>query len=905
MQLATHTRQHGQPLPTMTTQGWIVRPKTEAPECPAFAVSRLPLNRLLSRGLDKPVTVVGAPLGFGKTVLLSQWFAERRAHKLPTGWLRVDTNDDTPGVLASYIAVVLCRIGFEHAGLDALTRGTPASENADLQLISAVTSDDCQRPNGAVLILDSVERISNTTYRSLLQPLLEYLPADLHVVLSTRQPQRLPVSDLLLREQISTIGPQQLRLTESHCKSLVATTFNKSQRVRLQQRTLGWPAAMALFRAHAATCENTTLALATFGGNSRVVVDYLSAQFAESISSELFTVLRDASLLDALNPSAVEYVTERDDVRQDLALLNEIDGLFVETRDENKPSLHPLLAEFLSSDLERFDALRYRQLCRRTARWIADNGSVIEAMRRAARIADTELAAEILEDAGGLMLWDRDGIGPLRLALELLPDAVIRRRPRIALIQATVCLKDGQLTEARRILNAVQETRSDDKQLQHEIAKVALSISFYQGTAPQDHLAALERAPQFPNGINPQVFYFTGKCLASLQTGDFQGARLAAQRGLSFDFPFSSAYFHLHLGVIAVREGRLHDAYVEYQQARQIARQKFADDKDMRLVTDVLMAEVSYERNELDSAARYLGNASKRLRHGEAWFEIYAAGYTTALNLAFANGGLNAVYAESTAALAYIREQELRRLRRLVVANTSALITRAGDRVAARQLVQENGLSLGEYIGNNANQHVAVGERMDVGIALCRLLIAEKRYRHASESIEQLLNIERRIGHQRAVVKLSLLSATAHLHRRRRRTAFNVLTDVLRHARTESLMRSVLDESPFVDELLIAYCKAGRAPEHDHARFLLGLITHDSGDTTRLSNREREVLQLLGDALPDKLIARRLGISENTVRFHLKNLFRKLGVSSRLQAVAEARNRVLIDDRSAESVPFR
>ncbi|MEM1261453.1 MAG: LuxR C-terminal-related transcriptional regulator [Pseudomonadota bacterium] len=876
---------------------WVVRPKTEAPTTPAFAVSRPRLCQRLSHGLTKPVTVVAGPLGFGKTVLLSQWSRERADRKLPTGWLRLDQDDNSTGVLAAYIAVVLRRLGFDHPGLDELSMQGAGLQFADRVLVSSLNSDQCHRPSGAVLVLDGVERLTDSRCQSSLQPLLEYLPADLHVVLSTRQPNRLPITDLRLAELVATLGPHGLQLRSEELASGVDDKLTPSQLAHLRKLSGGWPASVAMFRAHLASSDSIGTAVDTFRGDSRVVSDYLTAEFPPAVSPELFAVLRDASLLDSLDPVAIEYVTARQSTRQDLASLNDIDGLLSLSDSSNLPALNPLLREYLCADLERTDAVRYRLLCRRTARWIADTGSVIDAMRCAVRIADAELAAEILEDAGGLMLWDRDGIAPLRIALSLLPDAIIRQRPRIALIQATVCLKDGQVTEARRILNAVRETVSEDEQLRYEIAKVALSISFYQGTAHDLHLDELERPPHIEGAIDPQAFYFTGKCLASLQSGDFRSARLAAQRGLSFDLAFSAAYLHLHLGVISLQEGRLQDAIIEYQHAKRIARRQFANDKDMRLVIDVLTAETSYERNELDAASRALGKASKRLRHGEAWFEIYAAGYTTALNLAYNNGGIGAVQSESQAALAYIHEQELRRLRRLVIANTSALFTRAGDHVAARQLVQENGLSLDEYIGERASKDVVVGERMAVGTALCRLLIIEKRYKRAGEAIEQLLSIERRIGHHRAVAKLSLLAAIVRFYTRRRRSAFGLFSDVLRQSRSEGFMRSVLDEAPLVDELLHTYSRSSTMPEQDHAQFLVKTLRQDGDDTTQLSRREREVLKLLGDALPDKLIARQLCISENTVRFHLKNVFRKFGVSSRLQAVAVARSRRLIDDQ--------
>lgn len=311
----------------------------------------------------------------------------------------------------------------------------------------------------------------------------------------------------------------------------------------------------------------------------------------------------------------------------------------------------------------------------------------------------------------------------------------------------------------------------------------------------------------------------------------------------------------------------------------------------MKLVTNVLTAEWYFERNDLTRARNLLGDTNARLVHGEAWYEIYAAGYTTSSAIAYEHYGLEAAGQETEGALEYVQREGLKRLRPLLMANSCGHLTRSREIARARTLVQESGLSLYEY-RVAANENSLIRERFGIVPSLCRLLIAEKRYKQAIDHLSYFVELEKELGHNRAALKCSLLLSLALYSAKKRRSSFEILNEVLSAVRREGFVRLVLDEEPFIVELLEAYVKSRNATERDHALHVLGLLDNTDTDqnVTKLSKREQQVLDELSKGLPDKVIARNLGITKHTVRFHLKNIFRKLRVNSRLQAVTEAKS---------------
>lgn len=422
---------------------------------------------------------------------------------------------------------------------------------------------------------------------------------------------------------------------------------------------------------------------------------------------------------------------------------------------------------------------------------------------------------------------------------------------------------------------------------------ISTALAIYEGTPlsremGEKLLAPLERINE--NGRNQTGFVCTVLCVFSLQKGDFAEARKAGEKAITQfrkeKSRINEAYVYIHFGVIATTQGNLEAAQDYFLKVQNYQRRYFSDNKDIRGILNILMAEWHYERNEFSVAARLLKDVNRNLETGEAWYEIYAAGYTTSTALAYLQKGLETCLDLTEEASRYIDREGLKRLNRLVIANKVGYLCRAGKHRQARRIVQEINLTFEEYACWDDN-HPSVREWYGVIQALGRLLIAEKRY---GEVIKELSPHLDRARSGRTYHKFSILFAIAQFGAGDRAGAFATLEKTLTFLRRQGFLRLLLDEAPFVDPLLKAYVRSKTAREKDHARYLLDHLAppDDLQDPVILSKREKQVLEQLAEGRSDKMIARNLKISENTVRFHLKNLFAKLDVNSRLKAVSAA-----------------
>ena len=873
---------------------WIIKSKIEPEEHLVSLIERPRLIQQLNDGLRKELTLISASAGYGKTALLSHWRRDLLDQGINTAWLGLDEDDNQPGVLATYLCFSLHSIGLSSA-IDEMSEGDFGPHLDPRSVVGMLATAIAMSEERFVLMLDGFESLKAESTKSVVEPLLRYLPKNIHIVIAGRTKGLLPLSDYRLNDALKELNADDMKFTYLEMTNFLEPLLDKTQIKQVARISGGWPIALQFMKIALTNSHDRKALLRRFRGTREEFRSYFSEHFLNFVPEAQQEFLTEVSILDYIDAESADFIRNRTDSQLFLDEMQDLRGFLVrEETDDCIYRLHPLLREFLQHHFKLHFSDRYRSVSLRAATWAANKGHVIRAMKYALEVGDKEAAARFFESGGGLTRWDREGMARLRTIHSLLPDDIVVSRPRLHLIRALVLLKDGNLTEARQILQHVRSLNaaSTDARLNYEITVLASGISFYEGSDPAAYIPELKAALDANDDQHDaqSAFLYITICVSGLQYGRFTEAREAANSGISIGLPFQDAYFHLHLGAINLAEGHVHEAISEYRKAQVIIRRDFPDDKDMKLVANVLTAEWYFERNDVTRARNLLGDTNTRLVHGEAWYEIYAAGYTTSSSIAYELHGLDAARKETEGANEYVQREGLRKLRHLLVANSCGHLTRSGDITKARTLVQESGLSLDEYkIPTDENS--LIRERFSIVPSLCRLLIAEKRYKKAIDELCFFIDIEKAIKHTRAVLKYSLLLSLALYRAKQRGKSFDVLNEVLTAVRREGFVRLVLDEAPFIVELLEAYMKSPNATERDHAAHLLSLLGNALADqdVTKLSKREHQVLEELSKGLSDKVIARNLGITENTVRFHLKNIFRKLGVHSRLQAVTEAK----------------
>ncbi|MBL4893621.1 MAG: hypothetical protein JKY59_01920 [Emcibacter sp.] len=820
----------------------------------------------------------------------------RKGHR--TAWLSLDEEDNAPAVLVGYLVFALWQ-----AGLDRHIKALLTEEfdlRADIRetlTILAAAIEQSEMP--LLLILDNFENLGDKCIKAVIEPILKYFPENFHLAIASRKKSGVALSELRLRGLVNEFNATDMKFTSFEVSGFLESFLNKNQIQQVIERSEGWPVALQYLRIAMTHNSDHDLVLENFKGIGQEINDYFSEQFLSRLDKDQKNFLLETSILDYITQEVADYIRDATDSEIQLKNIQDMAGFIMPVKDrEGTYRLHSLLREFLQNHLRVHDSEKYRILHQRAAVWISRKGYMTRAIKYALEIGDQETAADIVEKEGGVLLWNQEGMARLRAVHDLLPDDIVIRRPRLLLVRALILLKDGKLNDVREILHDVRSIKSTkpDYYLKYDIAVIASTLAVYDGTDPTEairELGTLLDALGSGDG-SQRSFVCTANCVVSFQSGRFEEARNFAHQGQAIlresKMPFGETYFNIHIGTTYYAEGKLSDAFAHYEKAQNSMRRYFMDDKDLRLVSNIQMAEWHFERNEIATAQRLLGDVNQRLVNGEAWYEIYAAGYSTASAIAFEGEGLDACRRLVDEAVQYIQREGLKRLRRLVMANLAGYMTRSGQVEQARKIIQENGLSLKEYKKPDI-ENPLVRERYGVVLALCRLLIAEKRYDEAIGELGFFIDLEKGINHHRARLKYSLLLSIALFLAGQKRKSFEILTEVLTQVRKEGFIRLVLDEAPFINDLFGAYMKSILAAEKDHAAYLLNFLKKDmkKPEITRLSKRGYQVLDQLSEGHSDKVIARNLEITENTVRFHLKNIYSKLGVNSRLRAVKEGR----------------
>lgn len=883
---------------------WLARTKILPIQQHVALIDRPELWRRLDEGLDRKLSLVIAPAGFGKSILLDGWRKKLLGRDYIVPWVNIDKDDDDPPVFATCLAYSLACAGLAQDITGLHPRGFNLEISPKTVLGILVTAISRQNRK-IILILDEVEKLGRGVVTEIIDPLLLYAPDNLHIAIAGRTTGEIQLSSLKSKGQVSQITTTDLKFTPFEIEETLGDILDRKNLSNASKKIEGWPVVVQLIKNALSGHSDYNTIVDKFNGTLPDPRDYIYEQILDHLPPDQKNLLLDISIFEQFNPEVADIVRERDNSQ---TILRELEKLYsLISAEEGRYRLHPLLRQSLIYYLEERHPQRLKKLHLKAVDMFFEQGHIIQSINHALQAGEPEVAADILEKAGGILLWNREGMTRIRKAHALLPEHVINSRPRLSLLRALILLKDGHLNDARLIYNRISEELENNDQphsaeLDYDLAVITATLAVYEGTPLKEKMsdrliASIESLKEIDR---LQIgFVYTILCVFNLQKGDFPEARKVGHKAISFfrkhQSLFGETYIYVHLGVIATAEGRLDEAHENFRKVQDSQRRYFADDKDLRLIINILVAEWHYERNELGRAARLLKNVNQRLEAGEAWYEIYATGYSISTALAYLQKGLGACLNLSDEATSYIRREGLKRLNRLVIANEVGYLCRGGKIAEARNIVQENNLNFLDY-KRSRGIYFSVRECYGVIQALGRLLIAEKRYDDAIRELQTQIKDHESSCETRAIQKYRLLLSIALFKKGETDKAFQGFEQVLIFVRTNGFLRFIMDEEPFVIPLLDAYVGDKSSSEKDHARYLLGQMNdiNPPQNNVTLSRREKQVLDQLAEGYSDKLIARNLEISENTIRFHLNNLFGKLDVNSRLMAVSEARKHNLL-----------
>lgn len=866
----------------------------------------------LNEGLDRKLTLVSAPVGFGKTTLVSEWVT---GCGRPVAWMSLDEGDNEPARFLALLVAALRTIAGEFGGgvVSALESSQPPSTESILTTL--INEISAFKPN-FILVLDDYHRISAKLIDDALMFLLEHLPPQMHVVIATRENPQLPLGRLRARGHLTECRASDLRFMPEEA----AAFLNQAMRLRLtadeitalESRTEGWIAGLQLAALSMQGREDIPAFIRAFAGDNRYIVDYLVEEVLERQPDSVKSFLLRTSILDRLHGPLCDAVTG---LEEGGARLNSLEqgNFFVIPLDDSRQwyRYHHLFAEVLYAHLRADHPDEVATLHQRASIWYEQHGSAPDAIRHALAAKDFERAARLIELASPAMSRSRQEATMLSWLKEL-PEEIFRRRPVLGVCYAGALLANGKLEavesrlrDAERWVEKAADLRAGDERIvadEEEFRRLPGSIAVYRAAyalALGDVPSAMNHARQVLEYMPEDDYLRRGAAsallgLASWTSGNLEEAYRMFDDGMDnvrLAGNVSDAVGGLiALADIRIAQGRLGQAKRVYERGLQLATEQ--GDPKMRGTADMYvgLSELSREQNDLVAAEQHLSRSKEQGEH--TGFPQHRYRWRVALaRIREAQGDLNG-------ALELLDEAEPLYVSDFFPNARPIAAMKARVRIAQGKLgdaldwVRERGLSATDELSYLREfEHVT----------LARVLLAQHRQDRAdrsgmeaaSELLERLLQAAEEGGRTGSAIEMLVLLALARFEQGDSASAYASLERALRLAEPEGYVRVFADEGQPMAAQLEGALNQRIAP--NYVRHLLASFGKAANRTPALqriieplSERERDVLRLLASELGGPDIARKLGVSLNTLRTHTKNIYVKLEVNSRRAAVRRA-----------------
>ena len=892
-------------------------------------VPRPQLAERLDEGLARGLMLVCAPAGYGKTVLLADW---ARRGQQPVAWLSLDVGDNDPARFWRHGVAALdqCRPGLAERVGQLLGPPAPSSYEG---LVTALINELATGPDAdrALLVLDDYHLIDSAAVHESLGFLIEHRPPELHLVLASRSDPPLALARLRGRNQLAELRAAELRFTADEAAALLrqgaaesCVALPETAVAALAARTEGWAAGLQLAALSLRGQPDAAGFVAAFTGTHRFILDFLAEEVLEQQSDQVRTFLLETSVLERLSGELCDAVTGRPGGQ---ALLEQVEraGLFLVPLDEVRGwwRYHHLFADLLRARLQEQPG-QAALLHRNAAAWYDDHEMADDAIRHAVAAGEMAWAARLIEQHFDELFYLRGEGVTVQRWLSALPGDLVRTRPRLLLAQALLAFYSGRTETEEPLLDAAEQAYASAAEEPFEptvgragsmLVNVPALIAIRRGFLAQLRGDAEDTAAFASRALAESKegeWLLSSTARRFLAVAEWLRGRLTEAEGAfatsiagwqEAGQPSLTVWHRYQLAQVQRGLGRLDTAIQTYEQALRADAAPGRPPSPTVGLVYVGLAEVAYQRNELDSALRYV-------TEGIALERQFLPGTSPVAGLVML-AWIRQAAGDPAGTLEAIGEVEHAAPATAGVLNPAPaqharLLLAQGDVTAAARWTQETGL--------HAEDEPRY-PREPGYLVLARVLLAQQRPAEALALLDRLhaaAVAQKRVG---SVIEAGALRALALAALGQDAAAVNALADVLTLACPQGYVRVFADEGPPMAALLTRLIAAQRVgqgaagvPLGCLARlqraFDVGLTrpgprsgtapTAVPGLVEQLTSRELEVLEMLAAGRSNQAIADQLVVTLDTVKKHVSHVLGKLGAANRTEAVTRARELSLI-----------
>jgi LuxR family maltose regulon positive regulatory protein len=870
-------------------------------------VSRPRLLERLVHGLDGPLTLISAPAGYGKTTLFSEWRTGPGA-SIPLAWLSLDVEDNDPPRFYQYLLACLdaIRPGAVRDLLPLLQSPEPPRHEVILTpLVNALT----ENKQDFVLALDDYHVIETNAIHAALTFLLDHLPPNMHLAILSRADPPLPLARLRARNHMIDIREADLRFTPDEVSAFLnegmGLSLSSEDLAALEVRTEGWIAGLQLAALSMQGCKDIHGFVSAFTGSHHYVMDYLAEEVLRLQPKKVGTFLLQTSILDRLCGSLCEAVVDVDtsepvDGQGMLEALEELNLFVIPLDDERRwYRYHHLFADVLRKRLEHQFPNLLPELYRRASQWYEQNGFMSEAIQQAIVAGDHDRAAQLIEQNGCFLLISGEVATLLNWTRSI--EFQSETRPWLAIQKAWALALTGNLNQIEPTLQAPEQLLSSldpTVEVKTMLGTIAAARAHCANSQGDTHLAAeyaqqaLEQLPDC-SSISRSI-----RSVATSILGDtswINGNLEEAIRAYTEAIRIGREADNLHMVIIAnilMEQGQLHRAADIYTKSLQMAVRPDGQRSPLAGKIYAGFARLSYECNRLKDADQYIRQCIDLCRK---WgdLDLQAVAYAILARLEHAQGNPEQAREAIRIAEQLASEHPLSPRRSIqVMADLARLRLAQGNQEWPSRLIRLSGITIDDEIAYQREPEYMI---------LLRLLLARSDDEAALALSERLLQQAETAGRMGLVIEILILQALAFQGTKDTERSLAALERALSLAQPEGCVRLFLDEGEAITRLL---CQVqSRRVGSGYATDLLSTIGGISAMTQPsmqlliepLTTREVEVLKLIEAGHSNQGISEKLVISIPTVKRHISNIYTKLGVESRTQAIAIGKELRLFD----------
>ena len=809
----------------------------------------------LTKAFREPclLTLISAPAGSGKTTLALTWLAAQPSN---VAWLALDSDDNDPIRFARGFVAALRATGIKLR--------IPAGRR-DLKVILGDLINQLSEISPVVFVLDDYHVITEDSIHAAIAYLLDHMPASLQLVLLTRVEPPLPLARLRARGQLREFNLQDLRFNVEEANTFLNQVMGLSlsgEQIRaLEKRTQGWIAGLQM--AGLSLQVNRAQELPDSEGHEQqFITDYLLTEIFNQQSEDVQTFLLNTSIPDQFSLPLCRVIVSATAAKT-LAQIQRT-NLFI-TSVGSWYQYHPLFREFLQAQLHNNFPDRVETLHRQVSNWFEQNGMVVEAIQHAFAIPEHETAARLVSSLAPDYL-KRGELVTLRRWLEALPESVIWNEARLCLTQAWLLLDSNLQVDAQKYFDRLGSFL--ERNLRSEFLAVR-ALHAAMTHQPELAMKFARRAQKSAEAKDPflQTYVSFGLGAAQKMGLNFFQAEQSFRDSLALADADGNSYIAIaslvNLADVLYLQARLFDAENVCKQALK----RFVDTTPDACHWYWTLGRIFYQRNELapalqaaDQAIDLSASAQERTMHSRALLQravIYDAldQKTRAL-------------ADLDAADQLARGLQDQVILRLVIRQRVLFAVEDGELESARRWLKALS-AYGEYPFPFYNAY-----------ARGRLLLAERKFSEAYSQFDAAINDLEEADY--SLVRLEVLVSQVVCLAAMGKTADaeKALKRAVKAAQTERIIRPFLEARTG----LLEWIDPARQNGFD---WLLDQIAEkrSQAEGPGLTRREREILQLLSMGLSNQEMAEKLVIAEGTLKRHVANLYQKLGVHNRTQAV--------------------